>query len=94
MRRTLCSGSGWIFRAADHIVGTADQRERNGNAERFGGPEIHHQLDLLAAQPEGRVALRPSKSCQRKAAPCRYMYGILGPCAINPLPAVAEAFEP
>ena len=30
----------------DHLVGAAEQRQRNGQAERLGGLEIEDQLDL------------------------------------------------
>src|SRR3954453_22390497 len=30
----------------DHLVGAAEQRQRNGEAERLGGPEIDGHLDF------------------------------------------------
>jgi hypothetical protein len=30
----------------DHFVGAVEQRQRHGEAERLGGPEIDHQFEL------------------------------------------------
>ena len=38
--------AGQLGHLIDHLVGAAEQREREGNAERFGGLEIEDQLDL------------------------------------------------
>jgi hypothetical protein len=36
----------WIGQLFDHLVGAAEQRQRDGEAQRFCGLEIHDQLDL------------------------------------------------
>jgi hypothetical protein len=33
----------------DHLVGSSDQRGRHCEAERLGGLEVDHQLDLVGA---------------------------------------------
>ena len=33
------------LRLFDHLIGTAEQRERDGNAERFSGFQIDYQFD-------------------------------------------------
>jgi hypothetical protein len=40
-----CSNQPHLF---DHLVGAGQQRERDGDAERIGGPEINDQLDFVA----------------------------------------------
>src|SRR2546429_8642392 len=35
-----------LAHSLDHLVGAAEQREREGDAERIGGFEIEHQLDV------------------------------------------------
>src|SRR5438477_8202171 len=49
-----------LAHSLDHLVGAAEQREREGDAERIGGFEIEHQLDvhrLLHRQVGGLGAL-------------------------------------
>src|SRR5262245_43997832 len=41
-----CSNQAWMRGLLDHLVGAAQQRERNGDAERLGGLEVDDQLDL------------------------------------------------
>jgi len=47
----------------DHLVGAAEQRERHGEPERLGGPQVNDQLDfreLLDRQVRRPLALQNS----------------------------------
>jgi hypothetical protein len=48
----------------DYLVGAAKQRERDGDADRLGGPEIDKQLDLHHPIRKRRYHLRQGPSAK------------------------------